>query len=357
MKKRIALLCLLLACCMTAGALAEGTASGGDDVNFADIIALIADNADKAERLNALNTELDALTEENAALAAAIENLSRQNDQLKRQSAALAGENADLTARLQAAQALNAELSEQLDSAESRIADLTAANAESQEVISLCGEKTDTLTGQLESQKAERDALLAQNNELSEALASAYSQIEVLNSQIAELSSQPEAQTAAAPEENLDAVTDAVFTNARRFVLLLKEHGIEYTYYAPDAEHEEEELSMTVGSTSDSGTRFSYVESVFFDRDNSEAGFRVWNLIDFAAADMNSVRRVCDSLNRSFKWTCFYVDTSDNSVTVSLDVPLLDDPRTTDILWDMLTTVDSIIDSGYDLLKPYYISE
>lgn len=297
MKKRIALLCLLLACCMTAGALAEGTASGGDDVNFADIIALIADNADKAERLNALNTELDALTEENAALAAAIENLSRQNDQLKRQSEEQAG-------------------------------------------------TIENLNASLEALSIEKEALSIERDQLTERLSEMSARLDEL-----------EAGRQEASEENLGTVTDAVFTNARRFVLLLKEHGIEYTYYAPDAEHEEEELSMTVGSTSDSGTRFSYVESVFFDRDNSEAGFRVWNLIDFAAADMNSVRRVCDSLNRSFKWTCFYVDTSDNSVTVSLDVPLLDDPRTTDILWDMLTTVDSIIDSGYDLLKPYNITE
>ena len=80
---------------------------------------------------------------------------------------------------------------------------------------------------------------------------------------------------------------------------------------------------------------------------------RCWNLIDYSAGNHDAVVKICDQLNAKWKWICFYTDTSDYSVTASMDQELVDDPSMGAAMWEAFSDLDSVLAAAYDDLLPY----
>ena len=325
--KGIAVLCGLLVLCLAAGA--AGEAAPGDGYDFADIMALIVADAEKAARIEALTAEVEALRAEVDRLTGEVKQLTQANAEYQQEIADLAEkaagseETADLRARLDAAVAAREQLDRQL---EETIAVLETVNTERNQ-----------LKQQLESAAAAQSGLEARAAALAEELEAARAQ-------------QPAAPAAA---EDLSDVTEGEFLSTRRYIHQLKAHSINYTVYGPDADDEREEVLSSLRCHSDEGEEFFYDLEVFFYPEDNEMGVRIWNLINFEAVNLNAVRRVCDAMNGSYKWVSFFTDSSDNSVTVSVDQRLLDAPGVGDLMWRTVSVTDSIIATAYDYLKPY----
>jgi len=114
------------------------------------------------------------------------------------------------------------------------------------------------------------------------------------------------------------AVPDSVvYSSTRNFLAMLDESKTRYTWAGIDSDNEEH---VTVGYYIGENEDFSINVDLFFTEDNSHASLRVWNLIDFEPADLQAMYKVCNDLNNSFRYTCFYVDESDNSVNCSMDL-------------------------------------
>ncbi len=90
-----------------------------------------------------------------------------------------------------------------------------------------------------------------------------------------------------------------------------------------------------------------------FNESGTIATIQLWNLIDFAPEDRAAVMDVCNKANYDWKFTRFYVDDTDNSVTVQFDGVLPEDgSKTEDVVWMMVLRMHDIIKNVYpDLVK------
>ena len=104
------------------------------------------------------------------------------------------------------------------------------------------------------------------------------------------------------------------YSATRRFLELLDEKEIDYTYTGVDSDNRDR-ITMKF---EENDILISML--LFFYDDNEHCGMRVWNLIDFNASDLEEMYKVCNGLNTSYKYVTFYVDENDNSITVSEDL-------------------------------------
>lgn len=328
-RKGTLILCGLLILCLACGA--AGEAAPEDDYSFTDIMALIIDNVEKTARVEELTAQLSELSAQRDALQAEIDGLKQEMRQLTRANAEYQQEIAGLADSARETEALRA----QLDRA------VTA-----REQLDLQLETTISL---LVTVNDERNQLKLQLESLTAALQDAEDRAAAALAEAAAA----QARAPAGGAEDLSDVADGEYLSTRRYIHQLNAHGIRYTYYGADEEDEREEVVSSLRTESDAGDAFTYELSVFFYPDDSQMNVRIWSLIEYEAANLNAVRRVCDALNGSYKWTTFLTDSSDDTVTVSQDVRLLDDPRIGDTMWQTVVTADSILAAAYDYLKAY----
>ena len=111
----------------------------------------------------------------------------------------------------------------------------------------------------------------------------------------------------------------AQYASTADFVRMLEEADLKYTNRGIDQDGDEH-VTLAVGEDFT-----DYVIHFFFEEDGQHTAIFVWNLITFDPADTLKVMHVCNSLNYKYKYTCFYVDTSDNTVTVSMNLIYRDD--------------------------------
>ena len=139
---------------------------------------------------------------------------------------------------------------------------------------------------------------------------------------------------------------NVTYQNTRRFLETMDDNEIKYSYMGIDDTNDEEvktEFSYSGGSLS---------VRIWFTEDNELCSIRIWNLIDINPAYLDSAYRICNDLNSKYKYTTFYVDTSDNSITVSLDVILRNTASSGEIAYEGLMHILSIADQAYEDLKP-----
>lgn len=103
---------------------------------------------------------------------------------------------------------------------------------------------------------------------------------------------------------------EPVYGSTRAFVALLREADIAYEAFGVDEDGDD---SLSVGQHGRS-------VMCFFGEDGQSASFIVWYLIEYAPADEDAVIRACNSLNAASGGPCFYADSSDCTVTATLDV-------------------------------------
>ena len=104
------------------------------------------------------------------------------------------------------------------------------------------------------------------------------------------------------------------YRSTRRFLELLDEKEIKYTYTgvnSDDLESVKVSYNLSVGTAD---------VLMLFNEDNEHCSLRVWNLIDFDESRLNEMYAVCNALKSNYKYCSFYVDESDFSVSVSMDL-------------------------------------
>lgn len=135
---------------------------------------------------------------------------------------------------------------------------------------------------------------------------------------------------------------EAEYSNAKKFLKYLDGIGIKYTVLGVDDSYEQIKIANT-----DSDIDVSYNINLLFSDDNELVSIRVWNLIDFSASNLTKAYRICNGLNYDYRYTKFYVDETDNSITVSYDVICREDDTMTDLVWEGIIHVVNIIAKGY----------
>ena len=103
---------------------------------------------------------------------------------------------------------------------------------------------------------------------------------------------------------------EPVYGSTRAFAALLREADIAYEVFGVDED----------GDDSLSAAQHGRSVMCFFGEDGQSASFIVWYLIEYAPADEDAVIRACNSLNAASGGPCFYADSSDCTVTATLDV-------------------------------------
>ena len=136
------------------------------------------------------------------------------------------------------------------------------------------------------------------------------------------------------------------YKSTRAFLTQLDADEIKYTY-AGISQNDEE--AVTVSYTLTNG---SCDVRIFFPKDGDHCSLRLWNLIDFDSKDVAKLYEVCNELNSSYKYTTFYVDTSDYSITVSMDV-IVRDAGAGEIMEEALLRMINIADDAMAQLQPY----
>ena len=135
------------------------------------------------------------------------------------------------------------------------------------------------------------------------------------------------------------------YDTTKAFLEVLDSEDVKYTYEGIGDSGEQVRVAFNL----DDG---SCVIKFYFNEDNQHCSIRVWNLIDFDESDLSRMYKVCSRINSDYKYTTFYVDESDNSITVSMDLILLGDGAAS-ICDEALYHVASICNEAMASLAPY----
>ena len=144
-----------------------------------------------------------------------------------------------------------------------------------------------------------------------------------------------------------EAEKGPMFTVTRNFTDLLDKENLSYTYTGTVSNGDEHVY------LENEDENFAYTFNVYFHPDNDRAAVYVWYIIEFEDADFANVLRTVNKLNYSYKYTRFYVDESDNTVTCAMTIILHDDNDAGDIVLEGLLRMASILKEAYPLLAVY----
>lgn len=131
------------------------------------------------------------------------------------------------------------------------------------------------------------------------------------------------------------------------FLAAMDEEGIKYTFEGTDSDKDE---VVNVVYTSDVFGKATF--KFYFDEDGSDVTVRVWNVIDYDASDRSAVLEACNQANYDYRYSRFYVDDTDNSVTMAYDA-YLPVRNSGDTCLSILTMMRTILQVVYPDLEPY----
>lgn len=138
------------------------------------------------------------------------------------------------------------------------------------------------------------------------------------------------------------------YSTTKSFLEVLDSEGIHYICEGIDSDNDE---VVKIQYGLDDNT--SITVKCYLAEDGSECNMRVWNLIDYDIGSFDAVVQKVDEMNRTYRWTRFYTDPSDNSVTVAMDVVLRDNADAGDICREALRHIVQICDDAYPSVKEY----
>ena len=142
----------------------------------------------------------------------------------------------------------------------------------------------------------------------------------------------------------------AEFTSTQSLLDALDADGIDYyEYNGIDSDGDE---WVTVPND---GDNVSFDIECFFCSDNELCSLRIWNFIDYDAENYAQILEIVNDINASYRYVSCYADTSDNSVTVSMDVIIREDDNAGDIVYEGLAWIAVLADEFYEQLSPYAI--
>jgi len=140
--------------------------------------------------------------------------------------------------------------------------------------------------------------------------------------------------------------SSAQYSSTRSFIQILEDKGIVYDYRGVNDDGYERV------SVDNDGEDFSYTLEYFFDDGLENASIRVWYILTYDQSDFRSLVEVCNELNASYKYVTFYCDTSDNTITASMDL-IFRAYDVGEIVFEATLRMANILDEGYPLLAPY----
>ncbi len=139
---------------------------------------------------------------------------------------------------------------------------------------------------------------------------------------------------------------EAEFGTTGAFLATLDEAKINYVVNGIDSDGDEHVYLRNPDSD------IPYTIHYFFESDLEHTSIFAWNLITFDEKDLLRVMHVCNTLNADYNYTCFYVDTTDNTVTCSMNLIYRDD-NVGMVCADATLYMMAIIESAWPTLAPY----
>ena len=311
---------------------------------------LFVQQKQSAENLQALqaelNAEIDALNAQVDEKAAEIEALNVDAADKDSQIEALNADVADKSSQIDALNADVADKSSQIDALNADVADKSS--------------QIDTLNADVADKSSQIEALNADVSDKSQKLEAMNADMTELNSQIQALSANSTDQ--AATVESLTAeleqlrqstakpeIPDSIpgtYSTTREFLYAMEQADYSYTYMGIDGDGDE-----TI-TTDFSCAGHSVTIWLWFSSDCESVMMRVWDVIAYNALAKNAVCTVCDELNYSYRYVCFYME-GDNTVTMSMDFIVRPDGNAGDIVLDGLLTSLAVLEYAYPNLEPY----
>ena len=137
------------------------------------------------------------------------------------------------------------------------------------------------------------------------------------------------------------------YSNTKDFIQWLDQRSIPYEFYVYD----EDEEQLVVDYTDEDGVTTTY--NMFFFSDNELVAIYVWYIIYFDEASKTDVVYACNDLNASYRYTNFYVDETDNTVTATMDIITRPGNSIGDIVGEGITTFSRILSYGYETLGAF----
>ena len=137
------------------------------------------------------------------------------------------------------------------------------------------------------------------------------------------------------------------YASTRNFADLLEKENLSFTYTGIVSSGDEHIF------LENEDENFAYTINVYFHPDNDRVAVYVWYLIDFEDENFGGVLRTVNQLNYSYKYTRFYADETDNTVTCAMTIILQDEDSAGDIVLEALMRMASILKMAYPELAVY----
>lgn len=142
------------------------------------------------------------------------------------------------------------------------------------------------------------------------------------------------------------AFAEAEYATTKAFVAVLEETDTQYVCQGVDADGDDHVAVLM------SSAEIPYTIHCYFEDDLQHTAIFVWNIITFDAEDTLKVMHVCNTLNATYNYVCFYVDETDNTVTCSMNLIYRDD-NVGQVCAEAMLYLMSIIEDAYPSLSDY----
>ncbi len=107
---------------------------------------------------------------------------------------------------------------------------------------------------------------------------------------------------------------------------------------------DEERSRIHVGFKTDNK---DHVEvNVIFDDDGTTMGLRSFNFCKFAEDKRPAMYKTCSEMNKQFRWVKFFVDESDNTITLADDAVIQAESCGPEV-WELICRMVGIADDAY----------
>ena len=136
----------------------------------------------------------------------------------------------------------------------------------------------------------------------------------------------------------------ATIPTAKAFCAALDEADIVYTCKGLDSDGDDMiEIEMTSEEAPD------YTLSYIFSADCQDTYLRIYYLIDVPEEDLAAALLTCNELNYDYRFARFYLDTTDNTVTLAMDI-LHTEETSAELMLQATIYACSLYEIGYNAL-------
>ena len=295
-----------------------------------EIETLTASVADKDSQIESLTADVAGKDEEIETLTASV---ADRDSQIESLTADVAGKDEEI-------ETLTASVADRDSQIESLTADVAGKD-----------EEIETLTASVADRDSQIESLTADVAGKAEEIDSLASQIQQKDTEIEGLSADI-ARYLENDETGPDVPKNVPgnYDTTRFFIKALKDRDIRYNYYGLD----ENDNDRITSRWTIAGRTVELV--IIIPPEEDVINIYSWNLIDYDRADRSAVLETCNQANYDWKFTCFYVDDSDNSVTVNAHMPLAEAQDAETAGFDLFDRFISILEETVPNFIPFAVN-